>query len=490
MADLGQVFTKSIVAKYMVSMFDLPAYARIMEPCIGDGAFIKALNNKKFVNVVGCEIDKRYVEKCNMEYPNFHIFEKDFLQYFDSEKFDGIIMNPPYIRQEKINDLAEYGITKNRLQKQKIFNNLPSTANIYMYFIVKAIDLLKENGQLVVIFPSSWMNTKSGQGFKHNMLKDCALVKQVHIYGDVFEKQALVDVVIMKLVKSKEPYKTKEEYLEVIDGKIEKSSICKIDDMNMFDASFDSVASVQRGMSTGCNSMFINPDIHIEDNKQYLKPIISSPKSIDGYSTDNAHKDFLLWCNDDIFSKEVNKYLDQWRKIILENKSPKTLYQDIKQNKKWYGVREVPSRGIIFSYFVRNDMKFVMNDTDCLVRDNFYIIRPKIDLYLMFALLNNYYTYLQLEVIGKKYGAGLLKLQKYDLEQLKFPCYYDISENDKMSLINESKSIISNNNTEGIKTITEILSKYSDVSFDDILDNYENIKNNRLRSNINGNKCC
>lgn len=30
--------------------------------------------------------------------------------------------------------------------------------------------------------------------------------------------------------------------------------------------------------------------------------------------------------------------------------------------------------------------------------------------YLLFALLNNYYTYYQLELSGKRYGAGLLKL--------------------------------------------------------------------------------
>lgn len=54
-------------------------------------------------------------------------------------------------------------------------------------------------------------------------------------------------------------------------------------------------------------------------------------------------------------------------------------------------------KGIVFSYFVRNDMKFIMNNLGYLVRDNFYIIKAQIDEYLMFALLNNYYTYYQLE---------------------------------------------------------------------------------------------
>ena len=48
-------------------------------------------------------------------------------------------MNPPYIRQEKIDDLARLGITKEKLRKDKIYEPLPSTANMYMYFIFKAL---------------------------------------------------------------------------------------------------------------------------------------------------------------------------------------------------------------------------------------------------------------------------------------------------------------------------------------------------------------
>lgn len=56
-------------------------------------------------------------------------------------------MNPPYIRQEKIDDLEKLGITKNKLRKNKIYEQLPSTANMYMYFIFKALDLLKVDGE-------------------------------------------------------------------------------------------------------------------------------------------------------------------------------------------------------------------------------------------------------------------------------------------------------------------------------------------------------
>ena len=55
----------------------------------------------------------------------------------------------------------------------------------------------------------------------------------------------------------------------------------------------------------------------------------------------------------------------------------------------------------MFSYFVRNDMKFVMNETGVLARDNFSLLNLKSISEVLFALLNNYYTYYQLELSGK-----------------------------------------------------------------------------------------
>ena len=57
MADLGQVFTKGNVARYMVSLFDLPKKAAIMDPCFGAGSFLDALIEYEYENVTACEMD-------------------------------------------------------------------------------------------------------------------------------------------------------------------------------------------------------------------------------------------------------------------------------------------------------------------------------------------------------------------------------------------------------------------------------------------------
>ncbi len=227
--------------------------------------------------------------------------------------------------------------------------------------------------------------------------------------------------------------------------------------------------------------MFINPGFKENVSKEKLVPIISSPKSIKGFSTETAEVDMLLSLSiDDKLNDEVNDYLTNWKESILEETSPKTLYEKIQQGSPWYTIKPIDSKGILFSYFVRNDMKFVINNTGCFARDNFYIIKPKIDTTLAFALLNNYYTFFQLEKAGKQYGAGLLKLQRYDIEELKFPdiTLFSNSEIEQLKVL--SRELVFTGNEDLIGEITKIIAKYSVVNYEIIVENYFTIKKQRL----------
>ncbi len=479
MADLGQVFTRGNVARYMVSLFDLPKQAAIMDPCYGAGVFLDALLGYGYSNVTACELDTALFENTRGKYPQYKLLNSDFLKYGGSNAYDGIVMNPPYIRQEKIDELGQYGITKETLRSNPIFSGLPSTANIYMFFIMKAIDLLKDGGQLIVIFPGSWMNARSGTEFQETMLSKCGVEKQIHIHGDVFEREALVDVVILKLMKGKTDINTVEEYLESKDGGLQSVSLRENKAFGEFSYPFSRLATVRRGLTTGCNEMYINPDFPCEDGGCF-KPIISSPKSIDGYTTLNARLDRLFCPAEDAVSDEISSYLDFWKNKIIQEKKPKTLLFKINNSDKWYEIREICGEGILFSYFVRNDMKFVMNETGALARDNFYIIQPKVDKWVLFALLNNYYTYYQLELSGKKYGAGLLKLQRYDIEGLYFPDYERISDSDKKEMAALGHKLLESADASVIGEITKLVSKYSRTNYREITERYAAIKSNRL----------
>ena len=131
--DLGQIFTTGNVASYMVNLFTIPKDARIIEPCFGEGAFLRALTDSGYSEVDGYEIDRKLFDNVKNKYTKYNLVNADFLSCSTEQLYDGIIMNPPYIRHEKINDLKELGVSKEKLSENDLFNSLPHTANTVSY---------------------------------------------------------------------------------------------------------------------------------------------------------------------------------------------------------------------------------------------------------------------------------------------------------------------------------------------------------------------
>ncbi len=475
--DLGQIFTEEKVATFMTEMFDIDKESKILDPCFGSGAFLNSLSNAGYTNVVGYEIDKELFAHTKTRFPHYCLMNKDFLSSIDLG-YDGIIMNPPYVRHEKINDLTALGVSKEILSSKEIFSELPNTANLYMYFIIKGFSLLREGGEMIVIFPSSWIKARSGSAFQRLMYQYGEPLRQIHISGEVFERNALVEVVILKLKKGYHSESVKPEYLKLLNGKFSKIEATELDDKLNLEKNFLEIATVRRGLTTGFNKMYINPK-NMRDVK-YLRDIVSSPKDINGYTTIDARKDRIFAPMKGEEDEQSQKYIKQWKEKIKAEGRPQTLIEKIKRTEEWYRLNLFDCRGIIFSYFVRNDMKFIINENESLVRDNFYVIKPQINIWLMFALLNNHYTYYQLECMGKRYGAGLLKLQRYDIEKLTFIDENLLDNKDCLKLIEIAKELAQTGNRKLVNDITRIISKYSDWGYEEVIEKFNEKKIKRL----------
>lgn len=478
--DLGQVFTSKAVADYMVSLFSKNT-SSILEPCFGKGAFIDACLTAGFTNIDACELDYTLYNNGKLKYPQLNLFNVDFLNFHPGTLYDGIIMNPPYIRQEKIDDLRPLGITKNSLRNSQLYKKLPSTANLYMYFVLKAISLLKKDGQLIIIFPSTWMDANSGKEFKEILLSQMSLYEKIYVSGDVFEENALVDVIILKLIKNgfSEHLPTEKRLILSCNTLTEKKDVPVHLSLNL-PKNFDYYATVRRGLSTGWNKMFINPSPIMEEGA-ILTDIISSPKNVTGYTTTNAKTDKLLLIpRGATLSDQALEYLQKSKQLLLEKKKPKTLYNRSLKDKEWYTLKPLDSSGIIFGYIIRSDIRFILNTSDVIARDNFYIITPRFNPYLTFALLNNFYTFYQLEQLGKRYGAGVLKIQRYDIEALHFIDINCLPKESLLALENLGKKLTETADISIIYEITSEISKHTNISYKDIVNTYYMLKEKRL----------
>ena len=135
----GQYFTPEVVADFMIDLASLSENASILEPSCGEGVFLKLLQSKGFNNISAYEIDEDLAKEYSV------VRYESFVSAKIDKKFDLIIGNPPYIRWKNLEEDL-----KNELSTNMIWNKYFNSLCDYLYiFILKSIELLKENGQLI-----------------------------------------------------------------------------------------------------------------------------------------------------------------------------------------------------------------------------------------------------------------------------------------------------------------------------------------------------
>lgn len=185
---LGVVYTPSEVARPMVRMALAPLLAgksadevlglRVCDPAIGEGAFLvevidqltEALIERGLERddarrrvaqecVYGIDIDRRAVEAARRATgaPASALLVGDALALpWGDARFDAVVANPPYVRQEWLADKA-------RLRELASYDGV---ADLYVYFIELANRLLRDGGRYCLIVPSKWLTAAYGENLR------------------------------------------------------------------------------------------------------------------------------------------------------------------------------------------------------------------------------------------------------------------------------------------------------------------------------------
>lgn len=140
--EKGQYFTTIELVDEVLSHLDIKKNDSVLEPSFGTGEFFFKLLEKS-ENVFGVEKDLSIYRAINN-----NCYNEDFLLWETENKFDFIIGNPPYFETKDYDGLKSY---------QEV---LKGRTNIYTLFIKKSIDLLKDDGVLSFIIPTT-INTGS-----------------------------------------------------------------------------------------------------------------------------------------------------------------------------------------------------------------------------------------------------------------------------------------------------------------------------------------
>lgn len=332
----GITFTPIPLIKYMytdVLSLDINYITkyRVADLAVGNGAFFIGLIlilKEKFPeisivdliekNLFGYDIKKENVffTKLNLyvialyfgenpENINFNINHCDTLKFFknnnNKEKFDLIVGNPPYVKQQNI----EIGYRNFLLDN---FTTIKSNYNLYYAFLELSIELLNEDGISLQLVPNYLLKIKSALTLREYLLGSNHIKKIVNFnanklfegidtYSMIIELNANTDQIAYKSLPNNESslsYLSKINWKNLSPTNITHDSINLVDDkeeelVNKVQSQLYSL-DISTGIATQKDSLFLIDDSNLFENKYYTKIFNNKEFLIEKESTIKIYK--------------------------------------------------------------------------------------------------------------------------------------------------------------------------------------------------------
>ena len=511
---LGQVFTLPSVAAFMVKLLDKEESKNIsiLDPCIGPNTFPKQIATLiPSATITSIEIDKSllsYEISSFYQKNNRKLILENFFDFPITEKFDAIIQNPPYVRHELL--------TKGENNKEKILKSIaglnvsiPQKSNLYIYFLLKSLLHLKEGGKLVAITYDSWLYSEFGAHLKRILLQFGQIEAVYHFKKNAFPN-ASVGATIIEFTKIKnfDYNKVKIDYflyetpdcaaflqnekapalrLKKNDFLTFKGNLqANIDFKNTLFTSLEKISSVKpfRGLGTIANQYFIFDKPMFDATL----PLIKEISKIKSMSVKTATK-YILCAEDKMNNIELQNYLLEVKEAV--EKTPKliTLRNAIAKNNHWYKVEKKQTGNIVFNYFLRKNIDFILNINDLQVSDNFYILICKENIYAIYAILNSTFSKLAIFENSRNQGEGLRKIQLFEFNKVPIINPEKLGNTILFTLENLGKTLSGTNRFEVEKEniidkidliLLDIYNQhtYNNLTFSQLKNDYQKILNN------------
>lgn len=468
MGELGQVFTPRNVAQLMsellINNMDNLRELRVLDPCIGQNIFLSHLGSMApSMTLEGVEIDAGLITpKTRSFYQSSHrqLHQSNFFDYAQTSQrtFDLVITNPPYVRHEKMIDENDKHAIRNLFRDKSYV--IPSKSNLYVYFLLKSIDLLKDDGKLVAIVYDSWLYSSYGERLKQILSSMGSIESVVHFQNKAFTN-ADVGATIIEFRKGRiqslkvrfATYKNaaSARHLKDIRWKFKDSTeliqATRTVATNKKLICLGDLAEINRGTSALSNKLFVFK------NKEF-KETIPFLKSIKDMSAMSATGDKHLLAVRNSYAQETSTYLERIKELILSNdKDFYTLSRKIQNGEVWYSPHLAKAGDIIFNYYLRDSFDFILNVKRLQSSDNFYNLRFKSHLYAYFALLNS--TYVKNSVLrnSRTQGSGLRKIQLYEFKKVLVPNLSTFSRSSNSALENLGKQLAKQNRISEAKLV-------------------------------------
>jgi type I restriction-modification system DNA methylase subunit len=369
--DMGEYYTPPSICDLITRLTIDDPHDTVFDPACGSGGFlVSAYNRKKELfaestgthstvldELYGVDINRfpahltainlaiqnlsEYTDNVNVEVNDFFDVTPDTMRFGkekasaeggETEKgmvdtlggFDAVVGNPPYIRQENIDDKEKVRSHLSRVKGE----GLSKRSDIYSYFITHGTEFLDEKGKLGMIVSDRWLDTGYGADLQEFLLDNYAIEFVIKFDKQTFE-DALVGSTVLILQKLSKVEKRNsntvnflrikrdisvDELISVLDEDAEKNKMIRTEEYrivtkeqsdlydeekwNLFFMSppiyFDTIShekvselqeftNVNRGVTTGANKFFCGRTEEMDDLglTEYTIPLLKASGQVD-----------------------------------------------------------------------------------------------------------------------------------------------------------------------------------------------------------------
>lgn len=466
----GQFWTPDWIAEAMSDYVIANTGGNVFDPAVGAGAFFRAVKTVAKekglrVKLLGMDVDPSALEQALEQGLSHEDLEAvtigDFVLDPPKTKLSAIVANPPYIRHHRIS--AETKEQLKRLSLQITGTVFDGRAGLHIFFLIRALSLLVNDGRLAFIMPADTCEGKFSDSLWRWITANYALDAVVTFSPKASPFPNVDTNPMIFLIRKTKPRgiffwakcheaqtaslaewirsgftSAPKESLWTIERDLAEGLTTGLSRPPMTAARSKYILGdfvhVMRGVATGANDFFLMTDEQARQlgiPKRYFVRAIGRTRDVPTEEitqetlaalSAKGRPTLLLSLDDEpieAFPEALRHHLEKGKAQGLPNRPL------ISQRRPWYKMESRIVPPFLFAYLGRRNSRFIRNSAQIVPLTSFLCVYPRRDepdyIEQVWRILSNPETVANLHLIGKSYGDGAVKVEPRSLEKLPIP---------------------------------------------------------------------